>query len=193
MVATYSYSLSGDFGGQLNIDQFGYEVKDNVVITTTFIGMSTDGDDIKIYFVSSISGAEETELDALVSAHTPNNDIHYTKHIILHSRKVSYGNSSYHRARIYHYGGSRTDGLIQKITITGYQDSSATSYSVRMMDVTNHKVMAEATFTNTMEADQEILTITNIPLKKAKIEFHVKKTGGNSKVYAYIEAINIYI
>lgn len=193
MTSTYTYSKTSDFGDAIDTSLMHMEVADDSQITTPFLGIHIGGDVVNFLFGSAISGAEETQLNALIAAHTPNNDIVYTKHIILHSRKVSYGNPSYHRARIYHYGGSRIDGPIQKITITGYQDSSATSYSVRMMDVTNHKVMAEDTFTNTMEADQEILTITNIPLKKAKIEFHVKKTGGNSKVYAYIEAINIYI
>lgn len=71
MATKYSYKISSDFGGSVHISQLQAEVDADVTITTACSHVNTDNDDVDVWFVSSISGAEVTALDAVVAAHTP--------------------------------------------------------------------------------------------------------------------------
>jgi hypothetical protein len=69
---TETYSVSSDFGGtDPNLPQLDSEINADGTITTSLNGSSLTGDVVEIYFVSTISGAEKTALDAIVAAHTP--------------------------------------------------------------------------------------------------------------------------
>jgi hypothetical protein len=68
-MATYTYSLSGDFGGSLNPEQLKYEIIDDVAITTTYNGLSFGGDVVNLFFVATLSGPEVTALNNLVAAY----------------------------------------------------------------------------------------------------------------------------
>ena len=64
------YTL-GDFTSGFNAKQFHLEILASS-ITTTLNGISVIGNNIRIYFASTISSAEKTTLDTLVSNHVPN-------------------------------------------------------------------------------------------------------------------------
>lgn len=68
-MSTVTKSLSGDFGNDLNISKFIYEILGSSIVTS-LIGIELDGDDVNITFTSSLSGGETTTLNALIAAHT---------------------------------------------------------------------------------------------------------------------------
>jgi len=68
MATTYTYSLAGDFGGTINNPNFLQQVE-NAAISPALLGTRIDGDAVKVTFASALSGAEQTTLDGVVSAH----------------------------------------------------------------------------------------------------------------------------
>jgi len=68
---TEVYSKSSDFGNQLAEGQFHAEIEADPGITTTLLYVETVGDTVNVVFQSTISGSEQTALDAVVAAHTP--------------------------------------------------------------------------------------------------------------------------
>jgi hypothetical protein len=65
---TYTYSLSGDFGGDINISTLFDEIQASAIVNTCY-GVSLLGDTVTIGFEGSLSGGDETILDGLVSSH----------------------------------------------------------------------------------------------------------------------------
>ena len=73
-MSTYTYSLSVDFTtNAIDTDQFTTQVNDSS-ITISLNGIEVEGDVVRIIFASALSGAEQTTLDALVTAHIPISD-----------------------------------------------------------------------------------------------------------------------
>jgi hypothetical protein len=72
-MSVYSYSLSGDFGGEekLTTESLAEEVEAETGITATFGRIDLNGDDLEIWFESALSGGEITLLNAVVAAHEP--------------------------------------------------------------------------------------------------------------------------
>ena len=73
-MASYNYSLSGDFLNGLNPSQFRTEVNASPGITPNCIRIDTSGNVVLVVFDGTLSGAEIIELDALVAAHVATNE-----------------------------------------------------------------------------------------------------------------------
>jgi hypothetical protein len=73
-MATYTYSLSGDFGGNINAGMLDEEITDNGSITENLSYVNVDEDDVSIIFDSALSSGEMTELNNVVSAHDPSDN-----------------------------------------------------------------------------------------------------------------------
>ena len=72
MATTYTYSITTDFGGSINLDQLTMEIDDNLTVTTTLDHINRIGDQVDIIFVSALSAPELTELTTVViPGHTP--------------------------------------------------------------------------------------------------------------------------
>ena len=71
-----TYSLSTDFGGNVDTDALLGLVQTNVSINTNCGGVGVVGDNVHLFFDSVISGPEKTELDTLVAGYvyTPSVD-----------------------------------------------------------------------------------------------------------------------
>jgi hypothetical protein len=67
-MATYNYSVSGDFPAGCCAGGLRQEVLDDAAITTTLTDIKVTSDNCAINFESALSGAEETALDAVVAA-----------------------------------------------------------------------------------------------------------------------------
>jgi hypothetical protein len=67
---TETYSISIDFSSGVAIGQLQQEIIDSLIVTS-LISINTNGDNINIIFISTISGAEKILLDAVVAAHIP--------------------------------------------------------------------------------------------------------------------------
>lgn len=71
MTATYTFSLSGDFGNGLSPDQLHDTIDANGTIVPLCTGIQVEGDVVEIAFATSLSAGEETELNNVVAAHVP--------------------------------------------------------------------------------------------------------------------------
>jgi len=71
MAATYTYSLSADFGNQICVSTLTTEIEAAIATPLSFITVSpTASDDyVNIVFTSSLTGGELTTLDGVVVAH----------------------------------------------------------------------------------------------------------------------------
>lgn len=68
---TETYTISVDFSNGVDPGLLHQEIDANGTITTTLLAVESIDDSCNIIFVSTISGAEKTALDALVAAHDP--------------------------------------------------------------------------------------------------------------------------
>lgn len=71
MATTYTYTISVDFTNGVDPGQLHSEINANGTIVTTLNQVEAVGDTCNINFVSALSGAEQTALDAVVAAHNP--------------------------------------------------------------------------------------------------------------------------
>ena len=78
MTFTYNYSLSSDFGGNINIGDLKNEIEAEGGITPVLSGITRNDDDIDIIFESALSGGEQTTLNGLVSTHGGNSGMWQT-------------------------------------------------------------------------------------------------------------------
>lgn len=65
-----TYSLSGDFSGNINSVQLQTEINADPGITPTVTNINTDDDDVIIVFDSTPSTGEQTTINGIVSSHT---------------------------------------------------------------------------------------------------------------------------
>ncbi len=70
-MATETYTISTAFSNGVDPGLLHQEIDANGTITTTLLSVESIDDTCSVHFVSAISGAEKTALDALVAAHEP--------------------------------------------------------------------------------------------------------------------------
>ena len=195
-MSTYNYSISTEFGGAtgLNMSQLHDAIVAEAGITPTLDGLNSTGDSLDIVFTSALSGGEQTTLDSLVASHVPDNSPPRLNFYSFDPKKESINSTSYSKFGTFKYDGSDVIGAINYIDVVAYKGDSATSYSVRIYDRTNDRVVAEATdLTNTIEEIQSLGTVSNIPTQKAVFEVQAKRVGGNGNGRkVYIEQVIIY-
>lgn len=193
-MATYTKSLASDFSGNLNETQLHFTIVDNTTITTALTGINRTGDVVKIEFAATLPGAEETELNNIISSHSPNIEDELQEIIVLNPRKSEYQSTTWERLASFRYRGSRKMGDLKDIIIMGYKQSGVTNYQIRVYDVTNNNIIGSITGTNDSLDTLEILTLNNIPSKAAKIEIQGKRVGGQgSQKRYYVDTVQIYI
>jgi len=193
MATTYNYSVTSDFGGNINIKQLGDTIASESGITINLTGILIDGDNVDIIFDAALSAGEHTTLDGIISSHDSNEIKGKYIFYIITPKKDSIKTSSYTNTVLFKYDGSNNVGTINYIEIIAYMDSGITSYSARVYDKTNNQVIAEATgLTNTVEAINDLGTISNVPTDQAIFELQMKRVGGSGNKNVYIESISIY-
>ena len=191
MATTYTKSLASDFGGELNPYQLQVEITKSA-IATAISHITTNDDVVHIVFNSALSGGDVTLLNTLISAHV--SVISASKYVIatLTPRTNTVSSTSYKRVASFGYKGTLLSNPITEVTLVSYMDSSITSYSVRLIALTQPSIMiCEQTFNNTAETTNSITNISNLPSTPIGLEFQVKKTGGNNQKYVYVDSITL--
>jgi len=77
-----------------------------------------------------------------------------------------------------------------KIEVISFMDTAATSYDIKILDVDNQNIIANANFTNTSEAMMDLGTLTNVPDGNTQLDILVRKNGGGISDYAYVTSIS---
>jgi len=180
----------------------GYNTLDNIAtlnslivanIQTPHVSTNPYGDAIDITFSEQLSSQDAVKLHNIITEWDSNTLIEYNKvNSITLSTASGTVSTSYRRAGVYGYDGSSTVGKLKKITIVGYRDDGAVSYSVRVFDINNSETIAEATFNNNSDDVMDMGTLNNIPDESTVLEIQVKKTGGTIAHKAYISTMTFF-
>lgn len=190
---TYTKSLSSDFGGNINEGQLHREIA-LAIPGTVLIGINRSDDVVDIIFEDVLSGGDETILNTTISNHIPQTGTRKVS-FFRYTPKTTKTNSTVYQ-RIggpFKYNGSLEMGPINQVEVISNMDSGMTSYSVRLYDATNETIIAEITGqTNTLEELINLGTISNIPEEEAIFEIHVKRVGGTTSTFAYVEDVIVY-
>lgn len=192
-MAVYQKSISTDFSNKLDMDIFDNAVRTSS-ISTNFVGLQRDVDLLSIIFTVALIASEITVLNNLISAHvtllTSQTNVDNTTIENVSCNINTNGNNStvYKKIGVYLYIGSIYKN-ISKICAVAYTDK-ASSYSIRIYDVTNKKVICEGTFSNLTSDLQNLGTISNLPKMKSIFEIQ-SKTNDKSSTTAFCELITI--
>lgn len=192
-MSTETYSLSIDFGGNLNAGQFHEEIDDESGISPTILTVRITDDVVELDFSSSLSSGEQTILDGLVSGHVPNDSKPKDNFYTVYPRLDSVRTTGYKSTGAFKFAGSNVVGNVDYIEVIAYMDEACTSYSVRVYDQTNGNVLAEATdLTNTAQSIQDLGDVSNIPSSSAVLEVQLKRVGGTYENNIYLDSVLIY-
>jgi hypothetical protein len=188
----YQKSISTDFSNKLDMDIFDNAVRTSS-IGTNFVGLQRDVDLLSIMFDIALTSSEISSLNSLILAHvallTSQTNIDNTTIENITCNINTNGNNStvYKKIGVYLYIGSIYKN-ISKICAVSYTDK-ASSYSIRVYDVTNKKVICEGIFNNSTSDLQNLGTISNLPKTKSIFEIQSKTT--NKSATAFCELITI--
>jgi len=191
MTTTYTKSLSGDFGGNLNTSQLFNEIE-NAEIGPSCVTVKNESDDVELIFTSSLTSGEQTILDNLVSNHVVDTSKPHDNFFTITPKNEKIKEKSYRKIGTFKYDGSNQIGLIDYIEVISYKDSKIDSYDIRVIDRNNDVILASANFTNDISEICDLGTISNIPTEKTILEIHGRQNGGKKKSYLYIENITVY-
>lgn len=184
-----NYSVSSDFGGSINLSQFHQEIDDESGITTAFIGLTKDGDDIEIIFEEEPSSGEQTIITSLISSHVPDFSkprINFFP-VFPESRKTK--NSNYTTIATFEYPGSNKIGIINYIDVFSKCKKNGETYDIRVINYENSDVLVESTgLNNTDYQTIDLGAITNIPSTKSILEIQMR----SSKHDCYLQQALIY-
>lgn len=185
---TETYSKQNDFNGQLDEGQLHEEILAESGITTTLLGISTDGDVVSIIFQSTISSGEKTLLDAVVENHVPKPAYNPQRYLKLNAPELAGSSTNIDVYYVLMSGmiPSSTKAHISNIYVTSQATGSPTSYDVRVYDVTSATVLASINLNNANKAISA-MTITNHPTESENVvEIQAKRNGGTEESYVWV-------
>lgn len=193
MSTTYTKSLSTDFGGSLSTSQLHAEIEADTNITTILESIDLDGDVVEITFAAALSAGEETALDNLIASHIKDTSKPKTNFYTVNPRLDFVHTTSYKSTGAFKFPGSTAAGIIDYIEIISHMDEACTSYSIRVYDLTNGAILAEATgLDNTSAKIQDLGVISNIPSDPAVLEVQLKRVGGSNSDSIYLDSVLVY-
>lgn len=180
----YTYSITTHLGGNVNLSQLHQEIKTNPYIDPNLIGVNKNNDNITIEFDSILTGAEENILNSVVASHDPQEIIEMTNSLTANPRDNSIKTDYYKRLCSFLFPGSTHASF----KTHSYKNTTLTSYSIKIYDVTNRKLILEKTLNNIDEIPIELGLGNNIPSTNSILEVSCKKTGHGT---AYLESITL--
>jgi len=191
----YDYSLASNFGDEIHLRQFHDEVDAATGIPATFQGVSFSEDDVTVIFSTTITNAEKTTLDGLVSSHVGATGPARNRFFPVYPENISTKNTTYTCMSSFKYDGSSQIGNIDYIDVVAKKDSAVTSYGIKIIDRMNNDItIAEKTgMTNTDYDVVSLGPISNLPTSYSIFEVHAKRTGGSgNEKNVFINQLIIY-
>lgn len=195
MPTQYSFSLTEDFmGGVINEEQLRFELLEQASFAgVEVIDVGRSGDMVRVVLSVALNETQLAALNAVVAAHVAiQENVNSRTLACIIPRASKYNDTTFVRCGSMIYQGTIKVRPITSFQIVSYMDNAVTSYSFRVFDVTNGKVITTGTFTNTTEAICSLSSISNLSYKKAYLEFQVMKQGGNPGKQMYIDSITVF-
>tara|TARA_R110001599_G_scaffold287650_2_gene490240 strand:+ start:827 stop:1417 length:591 start_codon:yes stop_codon:yes gene_type:complete len=183
-----TYTIPIHFSGIApNIAQLGDEIEASVDITTSFLGITTEYDDVNILFSLEISPTENTALDNLVGAHVPIFIPNTNSILPIMPRTTNIRKTTYQRVATFRFPGS----TFARANSISHMDIGATSYDIRITDKDNGQVLLTRNLTNTEESRQDLGVLSNLSTTETILQVYVKRNGGSNNHRVCIENVNI--
>ncbi len=133
-----------DFTSGFDFDQFNIEISESSLSSCYTGEINRYGDDINIFFNTTLTTEQISYLDTIVNNHVPDPYIHLKGSDILISDSNAYTNlSQYKNVLNFRYKGKSVIGYPTKIIIIAMIEDGATNGSIRIYDITNNKVITE--------------------------------------------------
>jgi hypothetical protein len=183
-MTSYTFALS--IYTNLNISQLQQEIAATLPIEY----INTNDDDLIMFFSRTLTTLELTELDQYNTNHVPELVYTYTKHANLFPNQLTY--DTYFKLGSYAFVGKKKANPLV-VRCVSYMDDGAVSYSVKITDYLNAKVICEATFTNTVPQIVSLGTLSNIPDYETIFEIHAKIIDTTNKYDMYINDVIFYM
>ena len=192
MVHTITKSLATDFGGNFAFDAITASIKNS--IATQFYGIQTCRDIVDFYFSNDLSAPELSTFNNIITNYIYTPDAKPKNSFNSFTPKiVSTSNTSYTSLLTFKYLGSNNVGPINYIEVISYRDPAITNYDVRVINHDTGAIIASRTgLTNTDYVSNDLGAITNVPITEAVFDLQVRKTGGPTNKYVYIDSVIIY-
>lgn len=186
----YTYSLSTDFPDGLVTNQFHKILKEANTISVQFFGLNVYDDVVEIIYESSLSGAEEIELNSIISSYIPLEGPEKNKFFQVFPSVTSVISLSWTSVGIFKYAGSVVDGLINYVDLIARTGSSLTTYDARVVNTANGQILCSVSgLNNTTYQLNDLGVISNIPEEETILDIQVKRNGVST---IYIQAAVIY-
>ena len=191
-MATYTYSVSTDFGGIIDSDYLHRSVNKENNMIPSLTGVTIDGDTVNIDFDAPLSSGEEATLNDMVNNHVPVEHDHFNKFFTITIRDNYTSNKTYTKLGSFIYNGSLSTDTFKRIIAASHMDSGATSYNLRVIDIENNKLLAEVTYNNTSECSKEMDITNNVPTDKSTIELHGRINSITPGLNLYVDSASVY-
>jgi len=170
-MSSYTYDVAATFPSGYNATKLYKDIRGDVAKPSSF---SFSGDTFYLEFSITLSSGQQSTLDNIITNHTPDPDTLGDMQIVTQLQGVSILSTSYTSCGIIVYPGRNIDTLTN-IKFVG--NVSSGSYSVRIYDLINAQTIAEATFTNTTNAQNDLGTISNVPYIPTLFDVQVKTSS----------------
>lgn len=187
MTSVYTKNRESDFGGNWDIEQLKDEIISQI---SKYEDCIVTGNDLTIKFSEALTEPEETNLNSIVSSHSPlyapkrrgSNHIEPTvKETML---------PVYNFVGLYKYGGLVKEGPINFIDIVAKADSDITSFDIKAVDGDTMDTVASATgLTGSTYTKHSLGNITNLSRTNQTLYFIAKKNGGSEESVVHIDDI----
>lgn len=188
MSFTFTYSLSGDFGGSLGPEELRNEIQSNAGITPEcLIVSSVNSDDVDIIFSGNLTVSQQTMLTTLVGAHSPDYSKKRNKHFVIYPESRKINHDYYKTIATFHWVGD-----IDYIDVVARKHNNITSFDMQVVDITNNNVIASKNCTNDDMNTIDLGTISNVSTSPAILEVRAKKNGGTNNNKIFVEEVLIY-
>lgn len=182
-------SLATDFGGSVRLDQLHREISESENITTEFYGITLSEDVVTFQFESTPDSGELTELDSLISAHTPDYRKQRKIFFTVYPEDRNIRTTDYSTIATFEYLGSDLIGLIDYIDVITKVSSG--SYNVRVVITDNSQILSEVKeLDNKRYQTIDLGTLSNIPSDRSILEIQV--SVNDRKSTAYLQQAIVY-
>ena len=171
----YDFNLIDDFNGNIDYAQFQHEINSNVIITAnaTCTHINSDGDDIYVFFDSTLGNTQQDCLHTIVSNHVPIPKKNLLSHCwpLMVVRETSYRNI----ATLY-FTVDYTKP-IKSIELVGYIEQDSSMGSIQFVYRNSNQLIASHDFNNTSPTLILITDILYQPLTSGIIDVSLKSSA----------------
>lgn len=167
-MSSYTYDISSTFPSGYNSTKLYKDIRQFIAKPSTF---SFTGDTFYLSFSITLSSGQQSALTTIINEHTATTDPVGDTVLAYRLASTTFGSTSYQSCGSFEFPGRNIDTLTN---IHVLASANSGNYSIRVFDITNSNTIAEATFTNTVDALNDLGTISNEPYGPAIIDVQIK-------------------